>query len=415
MIAAITEFRDRLLGRGSASITVPVFDGALKANHLVEQAQVVAELDAPEDLATDGHSVYLADGPTLMELKGDTLQTVHRFEHPLTALACLPGGAFAVALAGREVRIHGGAHDGRSWSAVQDQPLCSVNAISVAANGDLLVTDASQQHAHEQWKHDLMQLGRTGRVVRLSPGDGSSRVLASGMQYAFGVCEVGNDVWASESWRHAPMVVGRTGKRVPATDELPGYPSRMSASSRGGVWLTCFTLRTQLVEFVLREKTYRKRMVEEIDPAYWIAPALNSGNTFMEPMQGAQLKMMGIVKPWAPPRSYGLVVRLDEQGRVLYSLHSRFDGKHHGIVAAVECAGRLYLVSKGRRRLLVVDIATVEKELAPRPPHPFWNSARRPKNTPGCPPSKRSTLPCCPAKSTRSLAKTVPGNLHSPR
>jgi hypothetical protein len=81
-------------------------------------------------------------------------------------------------------------------------------------------------------------------------------------------------------------------------------------------------------------------------------------------MQGAHLKMMGIVKPWAPPRSYGLVIRLTEEGLIRYSLHSRFDGKHHGIVAAVECAGQLYLLSQGRRRLLRLSIADAERSLA---------------------------------------------------
>jgi hypothetical protein len=76
------------------------------------------------------------------------------------------------------------------------------------------------------------------------------------------------------------------------------------------------------------------------------------------------LKMMGVVKPWAPPRSYGLVIRLDDLGLIRYSLHSRFDGKHHGIVAAVERDGWLYMLCKGRRRLLRLSIAAVQASLA---------------------------------------------------
>ena len=117
------------------------------------------------------------------------------------------------------------------------------------------------------------------------------------------------------------------------------------------------------MEFVLREHAYRKRMLAEIEPQHWIAPALNSGNTFLEPMQGAQLKMMGVVKPWAPPRSYGLVIRLTEQGLVRYSLHSRFDGKHHGVVAAVECAGDLFVLAKGCRKILRLSVAGAERSL----------------------------------------------------
>ena len=92
-------------------------------------------------------------------------------------------------------------------------------------------------------------------------------------------------------------------------------------------------------------------MMEEIDPRYWIAPALTSGQSFLEPMQGAHIKMGGIHKPWAPPRSYGLVIRLGADGWSVYSLHSRVDGNNHGIVAAVECEGALFVIAKGRDAL----------------------------------------------------------------
>jgi hypothetical protein len=101
-----------------------------------------------------------------------------------------------------------------------------------------------------------------------------------------------------------------------------------------------------------------------VDPAFWIAPALSSGNTFLEPMQGAHLKMMGVVKPWAPPRSYGLVIRLDDQGLIRYSLHSRFDGRNHGISAAVQCGDDLYLLALGSRRLLRLSVAEAERSLS---------------------------------------------------
>jgi hypothetical protein len=373
MISALLDWKDRLLGRGDASITVPVFDGALKSNNLLEEAQPFAALDAPEDLATDGRSLFVANGNTV--LRYDTTadagaSEVQRFDRPVTALACLPDGGLAVALGGHEVRILGGAQDARRWDAVGGKPLNAVNAIGVGSGGRLLVTDGSCEHPVGHWKHDLMSLGRSGRLLELNPGDGSARELASGLAFAFGACAVGGAVdgavWASESWRHRVMAFGGSHGARAVTDSLPGYPSRItpaSAEQGGGYWLTCFTLRTQLVEFVLREAGYRKRMLKEIEPQYWIAPALNSGNTFLEPMQGAQLKMMGIVKPWAPPRSYGLVVRLSPEGRVRYSLHSRFDGKHHGVVAAVECRGELFVLAKGCGRILRLSVSDAERSL----------------------------------------------------
>jgi hypothetical protein len=96
-------------------------------------------------------------------------------------------------------------------------------------------------------------------------------------------------------------------------------------------------------------------MLVEIDPRYWIAPALSSGHSFLEPLQGASVKQMGVLKPWAPPRSYGLVLRVDATGQVIGSLHSQVDGRHHGITGLVEHAGRLHVASKGAGRLLAVS------------------------------------------------------------
>ena len=376
MMSALLEWKDRLLGRGDAAITVPVFDGALKSNNLLEEAPVFASLDAPEDLATDGHSLFVADGKTVRRYDlgsaAGSAAEVRSFARPITAIACLPGGGLAVALDGRELCIVGGSHDGQRWDSAAGKPLHAVNSISVDAAGRLLVTDGSREHSAAHWKHDLMSLGRSGRLLEFNPVDASARELASGLAHAFGACAVGHHtVWASESWRHRVVAFDAShGKGEAAsrskhavTDALPGYPSRISPAPGGGYWLTCFTLRTQLVEFVLREPAYRKRMIEEIAPPYWIAPALNSGNTFLEPMQGAQLKTMGVVKPWAPPRSYGLVLRLSSEGRVRYSLHSRFDGKHHGVVAALECRGDLFVLAKGCGRILRLSVAGAERSL----------------------------------------------------
>ena len=47
------------------------------------------------------------------------------------------------------------------------------------------------------------------------------------------------------------------------------------------MWLTCFTARRRLVEFVLREDRYRRMMMQEVDPRFWVAPMLSSGQNFL--------------------------------------------------------------------------------------------------------------------------------------
>ena len=93
-----------------------------------------------------------------------------------------------------------------------------------------------------------------------------------------------------------------------------------------------------------------------VEPQLWIAPSLRSGRSFREPMQGGALKQMGILKPWAPTFSYGLVVELSESFVPLRSMHSRAGGRRHGITSAVEHDGHLWVSSKGGDEIVLLDL-----------------------------------------------------------
>ena len=357
------EFANRFLGRGDATIAVPSFDGVLKPNQKLEDAEILFECAAPEDLATDGRTIYLADGPRLLRLDGGSATELRVFEKAISALASLPDGELAVALGGREVRIFAEPSAAKP-RVIFANGLNAVNALAPAHGGMLIATDGSMTRGVDEWAWDLMEHGRSGRILMLNPATGSSEALASGLEYAFGCCATGDGALAGESWRHRLIEVRRDGSRSIALPHLPVYPSRLSPASPDGYWLTAFTARSLLVEFVLREPAFRKRMMAEIEPRYWIVPRLRSGDSFKEPMQGAHIKTMGVVKPWAPPRSYGLIIRLGSDGGPLYSLHSRVDGVNHGVVSAIEVNGDLIMIAKGPGRILKLPIAPLDKELA---------------------------------------------------
>ena len=68
MIEAMRQFGDWILGRGEASITIPIFDGALKPNQMLEEAEVVAEFKDASDIAADGQGILVATGARVVRL-----------------------------------------------------------------------------------------------------------------------------------------------------------------------------------------------------------------------------------------------------------------------------------------------------------------------------------------------------------
>ena len=131
-----------------------------------------------------------------------------------------------------------------------------------------------------------------------------------------------------------------------------GYPSRITADARGGYWMAFFGMRTQLIEFVLRERAFCESMMARVPRELWIGPSLEGRFDYREPTQIGRIKKLGIQKPWAPPRSYGLVARLDAEAQVLYSLHSRVEGRVHGVTAVRSLGARVLALAKGRGLLV---------------------------------------------------------------
>jgi hypothetical protein len=98
-------------------------------------------------------------------------------------------------------------------------------------------------------------------------------------------------------------------------------------------------------------------MMAEVPKEFWVAPALSSGASFSEPMQGGALIQMGILKPWAPTRSYGLIVALDDHHSPVASFHSRTGGSRHGLTSTVEYGSGLVVASKGGDEIISIALS----------------------------------------------------------
>ena len=101
----------------------------------------------------------------------------------------------------------------------------------------------------------------------------------------------------------------------------------------------------------------------EIDPEYWIAPKLKSGQSFLEPMQGAHIKTMGVIKPWAPPRSYGLVIRLTRDRCRSTRCIAGWTASITASSRRSKWTARCMRSPRGRAACCALPLPTIEKEL----------------------------------------------------
>lgn len=358
MIAILRRALDGWRGSGPLSITVPPMDGAMSPNQAIEEAPLVIEASAPDNLVHDGARVLFSSGGEARILRTDgrsgRSEPYASFDSPIAALAAHPGGGVAIGLDEGRIALCGGRHDGKVLRRVSDREVVCPTALLFAGESALLVALGSQRHRPEKWKEDLMRREAAGSVWRIDLESGGATCLADRLAYPYGLLPSGDGgAIVCESWR-SQLVRVRPGRKPEiALSDIAGYPSRLAPTADGrGAWLAVFAPRSQLIEFILRERAFRERMMREIAPDHWLAPSLTPPRNFLEPMQGGALRMHSIVKPWAPTRSYGLAIRLDEHFRPMESYHSRADGRRHGVTTCLAWGDGALAASRGGDAIL---------------------------------------------------------------
>ncbi|HEX9169664.1 MAG TPA: hypothetical protein VF886_12185 [Roseiarcus sp.] len=319
-------------------------DGAFRPNDLLEAATVVLEAPGPDALAVTAQGLLVSLGQTLKRVDKREDGTAASFDAEICALTGLPDGGAAAGLVDGRIVFVGGRNDGRTMAG----PHC-MTALAASRDGVLLIANGSAAYGAADWKRDLMGKSPSGSVWRLDLTSGERTQIAGNLAYPYGLLDEGDSVVVSESWRGALTRIppGASRRATPVLESLPAYPARLSRGADGAIWLALFAPRSQLVEFVLSENRYRRRMMDEIDPEFWMAPDLRAGQSPLEPTQQGGVRQLGVLKPWSPSRSYGLVARLDAAYHPIASLHSRANGRRHGVTSCVAFEGRVYFAAKG--------------------------------------------------------------------
>jgi hypothetical protein len=368
MIAAFKRAYAAFRGFDDETGSAPMMDGPLRPNALLDAAPVALSLADVDNLMQHRGGLLCSSGPQLLRLSPQgtslTASDGRAFDQPVTFVAGGPSDGLAIGLDGRGVLILEGPHAGKAIAETGRQPLCSPTAGLFIDADRLIVANGAEGRTVADWKRDLMERGATGSLwlIDLSTPGTTATQLGENLAFPAGLAHAADGrLHVSEAWRHRILAFEKEATSAPRAvlSDLPAYPGRIALAQDGGFWLALFAPRNQLVEFVLREDNYRRRMIDTVDPNFWIAPALSSGESFLEPIQGGARKKLNMLKPWSPSWSYGLVAKCGPTMQPLRSFHSRADGATHGVTSCCEFDGKLYVAAKGSGRIVAIDLADV--------------------------------------------------------
>lgn len=230
---------------------------------------------------------------------------------------------------------------------VGDDPIRYADAVVVAADGRMLLTDASQRLSPREHGtfdaalFDILEHSCTGRVLEFDPAAGTTRVVASGLCFPNGVALTADQqsLLVAETGTYRILKIARAFRDIDAAeilrergaavtvllDNLPGFPDNVTRGADGRYW-TGFTKPRSAVVDGMSDQPWLRALTLRLPRALWPVPP-----------------------------AYGHVIAFDEDGRVLLDLQDPA-GKLPETSGATEHEGRLYVQSLHARALGILPL-----------------------------------------------------------
>lgn len=220
--------------------------------------------------------------------------------------------------------------------SVGGDPIRYADAVTVAADGKMLFTDASQRMSPQTYGtfnaalFDIIEQSCTGRVLEFDPAAGSTRVVATGLCFPNGIALTADQqsLLVAETGTYRVLKIDRAASAIDAgqalrerqsgvavlLDNLPGFPDNLTRGADGRFW-TGFTKPRSAAIDGMSGRPWLRSLTLRLPKALWPVPA-----------------------------AYGHVIAFDEQGRVLLDLQDP-SGKLPETSGATEHDGILYVQS----------------------------------------------------------------------
>ncbi len=207
------------------------------------------------------------------------------------------------------------------------------DAVVVAKSGKMYFSDASTRFAPKDWGGtfeasvlDIIEGASTGRILEYDPATKATRILAVGLSFANGVAlstdeqslfvtETGKfRLWKIAVSAHDLNLAQTSPQATVVLDNLPGYPDNLMRGLNGKIWLGFAKPRNPVADN-MADKPWLRRLTLRLPRALWPVP-----------------------------KSYGHVIAITEDGKVVADLQDP-TGAYPETTAVTETPERLYIQS----------------------------------------------------------------------
>jgi sugar lactone lactonase YvrE len=221
--------------------------------------------------------------------------------------------------------------------SVNNDPIRYADAVVVAKNGKMYLSDASARFSPKEWGGtfeasilDILEQSSTGRILEYDPATQSTRVVAKGISFANGVTlsQDEQNLFVNETGKYRVWKIAVTAKNLDVSslaaqpsaqasvflDNLPGYPDNLMRGQDGKIWLGFAKPRNPTVD-ALAQKPWLRSLTLRLPRALWPIP-----------------------------KAYGHVMAFTEDGKVVADLQDP-SGAYPETTAITETKDRLYVQS----------------------------------------------------------------------
>lgn len=307
----------------------PELVGPLAPNDRLAQAALLVQgqVTGPEDVYVDkAGNVYsgLLDGRVIRVLPDGKLETITNTGGRPLGMELDAQGALIVADGVKgllRISLGDPPHIEVLTTTVGDVPFGFTDDLAIASDGTVYFSDASDKFGENEYLYDLLEAQPHGRLLRYDPRTKETKALLDGLYFANGVALSQNEDFLviNETYRYRMQRYWLKGEKAGTAEmfieNLPGFPDNVSSNGSGTFWLALFTVRNDTMDR-LHPYPWAKSVMSKLPKALW-----------------------------PKPEPYGIVLSLDETGKITGSLQDPSGEKLNTITSAFERDGNLYLGS----------------------------------------------------------------------